>query len=303
MNIQDVIDETVKRFSRAETVAELLEIGVEVFSLSYVNTLQEKCWNVFRQHRRRLTQGAAEPKTVAVFDFPAIFFAAFAKVGADDAPTEAYARIQSISDNLQLEGPLLLAMDSETNWRKQLFEGYKINRSEKPAGFIESRQESLTYAQRQGANILMVENYESDDVMASVAFRCKLLNIPCVIITEDTDMLQCISKSVACYSPRCAEFRGEDWVKAKHGVTPRQIVDWLCIVGKDDAPSVSGLGEKGATDCLQKFGDVMSLFDSRSTLTDKKKAALEEYVYSGQYFVAKDLHTLRKNLKVDICYV
>jgi DNA polymerase-1 len=54
-------------------------------------------------------------------------------------------------------------------------------------------------------------------------------------------------------------------VRAKTGVEPSQIVDWLSLTGDsvDNIPGVPGVGPKTAADLLNQFGSVAELFRRR----------------------------------------
>ena len=139
--------------------------------------------------------------------------------------------------------------------------------------------------------------------MASVAFRCKMRGHQCVIITEDKDLWQCLGSGVVMYSSRNHEFRNEDWLYSGHHLKPEQVVDYLCMVGKDDSPSCRGIGDKHATDLLRKFGNFWEIYlsaalDEKSPIPKKRRETILEFARSGEYFTAHHLHTLVKNLEV-----
>ena len=54
----------------------------------------------------------------------------------------------------------------------------------------------------------------------------------------------------------------DEQVRAKTGVEPSQIVDWLSLMGDsvDNIPGVPGVGPKTAADLLRQFGSVEKLF-------------------------------------------
>jgi DNA polymerase I len=55
---------------------------------------------------------------------------------------------------------------------------------------------------------------------------------------------------------------GAQEVRAKTGVEPTQIVDWLSLTGDavDNIPGVPGVGAKTAADLLHQFGSVEALY-------------------------------------------
>jgi len=67
-------------------------------------------------------------------------------------------------------------------------------------------------------------------------------------------------------------------VRAKTGVEPCQIVDWLALVGDsvDNIPGVPGVGVKTATDLLNQFGSIEALYgDLAGVKSDRLRAALQ----------------------------
>ena len=291
--VEEWVDGIAHDFSKAKDLDSLLDSAVDVFSLDYVETLKKAAWPVFKQWLKKFQP---EPKTVAVFDYPAYFYARYAVSGPDPDIGNAIARrIAKDTEKIGADSAVI-AVDcpSGTGWRSSFYKDYKADRPAKPDGFYQCREESL----KQLPDMVSCLSWESDDVMASVAFRCKMLGHRCVIMTEDKDLLQCVGMGTTCFSPKNNQARGEDYLKAQYKVTPRQFIDWLCLSGKDNVPSAAGIGEGRASDFLQKFGSVISMFDSREKLTEKKREAIEKYVYSGDYFTARRLHTLCKNLKV-----
>ena len=133
-------------------------------------------------------------------------------------------------------------------------------------------------------------------MMASIAFRCKLLGHYCTIVTDDKDLWQCLGNKTTIYSPRAKEFRDENWLLANHKIGPKQVVDWLCMTGKDDAPACPGIGPKTASELLSKFSNFWDIYAARDTFTAKRKAAIEGFA-KEDYWIAQDLHKLR----IDLC--
>src|SRR5882672_4145843 len=67
-------------------------------------------------------------------------------------------------------------------------------------------------------------------------------------------------------------------VRAKTGVQPEQIVDWLSLLGDsvDNIPGVTGVGPKTATELLRQFGSVTELYRRLGEVKSARiRAALE----------------------------
>jgi DNA polymerase-1 len=68
-------------------------------------------------------------------------------------------------------------------------------------------------------------------------------------------------------------------VRAKTGVEPSQIVDWLSLTGDsvDNIPGVSGVGPKTAAELLKQFGSVAALYERLDEVKPEKlRAALRD---------------------------
>jgi DNA polymerase I len=67
-------------------------------------------------------------------------------------------------------------------------------------------------------------------------------------------------------------------VRAKTGVEPSQIVDWLSLIGDsvDNISGVPGVGPKTATDLLKQFGSVEKLYERLAEVkSDRIRTALQ----------------------------
>jgi len=63
------------------------------------------------------------------------------------------------------------------------------------------------------------------------------------------------------------------------GVTPEQVVDYMALLGDkiDNIPGAHGIGEKGAADLIQKYGNVEKALDSAAEVTNKRyREALQQ---------------------------
>jgi 5'-3' exonuclease len=77
-----------------------------------------------------------------------------------------------------------------------------------------------------------------------------------VIWTVDKDLGQCIGGKVVQYDRRKNEIIDVDGVRAKFGVSPESIADYLALVGDtaDGYPGLPGWGAKSASAVLARYG-------------------------------------------------
>jgi DNA polymerase-1 len=85
-----------------------------------------------------------------------------------------------------------------------------------------------------------------------------------VIASADKDFMQLVAPGVGLLNPndKSETIWTAEQVRAKAGVEPEQIGDWLSLLGDsvDNIPGVPGVGPKTATDLLKQFGSVSELY-------------------------------------------
>ena len=135
----------------------------------------------------------------------------------------------------------------------------------------------------------MVE-YEADDALAAAAHlaaKSKRVDKVC-IWTPDKDLAQCVvGDRVVQIDRRKDEIRDEAGVKAKFGVAPEFIPDYLALVGDsaDGFPGVKGLGSRTAATLINRYGRIEDFPPEVLSETNRNLALL-----------FKDLATLRTDI-------
>jgi DNA polymerase-1 len=141
---------------------------------------------------------------------------------------------------------------------------YKAHRPEMPDDLKPQLGEMVSYLQAAGVASFCRDGVEADDYIACLARRASDAGIAVVIASSDKDFMQLVSARVGLLNPNDkgeTVWTGEQ-VRAKAGVEPAQIVDWLSLMGDsvDNIPGVPGVGPKTAADLLKQFGSVENLF-------------------------------------------
>jgi 5'-3' exonuclease len=119
----------------------------------------------------------------------------------------------------------------------------------------------------------MVE-FEADDGLAAAAHRAaKSKQVEKVCIwTPDKDLGQCVvGDRVVQIDRRRDEIRNEAAVRAKFGVLPEFIADYLALVGDaaDGYPGIKGLGAKTAATLINRHGHIEQF--PAAVLTDENR--------------------------------
>jgi 5'-3' exonuclease len=122
----------------------------------------------------------------------------------------------------------------------------------------------------------MVE-FEADDALASaarIASKSRRVEKVC-IWTVDKDLAQCVrGDRVVQMDRRANKIFDEEGVRAKFGVVPALIPDYLALVGDaaDGYPGISGIGAVGAARLLNRYGAIEKF--PADVLGERRKLAL-----------------------------
>ena len=148
------------------------------------------------------------------------------------------------------------------SFRNDLWTGYKTGAGIDPALFaqFEPLEDAM---QAMGIAVWAMIELEADDAMASaaaIASRDSRVQKIC-IWTPDKDLAQCVrGDRIVQIDRRSGAIRNADGVRAKLGVNPELIPDYLALVGDaaDGYPGIAGIGPKGAAALLSRYGAIES---------------------------------------------
>jgi 5'-3' exonuclease len=146
------------------------------------------------------------------------------------------------------------------SFRNELWSGYKTGEGVDRA--LRVQFEPLEDALRaMGVPVWAMIELEADDALASAAaIASKDARVQKVCIwTPDKDLAQCVREDrIVQIDRRSKVIRDADGVRAKFGVDPELIPDYLALVGDaaDGYPGIRGIGPKGAVDLLTRYGAI-----------------------------------------------
>jgi DNA polymerase-1 len=195
-----------------------------------------------------------------------------------------------------------IALDSDKpTFRHEMYAAYKANREEMPDDL--KTQIPLVRDLIDAMNIPWVkqDGVEADDLIAVLTHRAVEQGFEVYIVTKDKDLMQLVGPGVRMLAPEnggALVSMGPDEVKAKMGVGPEGIVDFLSLVGdaSDNIPGIPGVGPKTALKILEAAGNVERLLENPALLKNPK---LEQKVADNReaLLISKKLATL--HLDVD----
>jgi DNA polymerase-1 len=165
--------------------------------------------------------------------------------------------------------------------RTALMPEYKAQRPEMPDDLGPQLDGMAGYLKAAGVASFCGEGVEADDYIACLARRAADAGMNVVIASADKDFMQLVSARIGLLNPgdKSEAVWTDEQVRAKAGVGPSQIVDWLALMGDavDNIPGVPGVGPKTAADLLRQFGSAEKLFARLDEVkSEKLRAALRD---------------------------
>jgi DNA polymerase-1 len=189
-------------------------------------------------------------------------------------------------------------------FRHEEFPEYKAGRAETPDLFREQSPEFRPLMEAFGLANTELPGYEADDVIGTLARQAEAAGRDVVILTGDRDALQLVSDQVSVL----ATGRGvtdtvlytPEAVQERYGVSPELMTDFRGMVGdsSDNLPGVPGIGEKGAAQLIQKYGDLESVLAAADEQSPKRRENLIAAADDAR--MTRDLATIVRDAPVEI---
>lgn len=186
-------------------------------------------------------------------------------------------------------------------FRNEFYPAYKANREKTPEDISLSIPYIKQLIEAFNIPVILVENYEADDVIGTLAKQAEKENLLTFMMTPDKDFGQLVSENIKMYKParmgNKAEILGIAEVCEKFGVErPEQVIDFLGLSGdaSDNIPGIAGVGPVTAKKLIAQFGSVEELVKrtdeiKNPKLRDKVEAAIEDALMSKK-LATIDIH-------------
>ncbi|MGQ0721137.1 MAG: 5'-3' exonuclease [Candidatus Eiseniibacteriota bacterium] len=163
------------------------------------------------------------------------------------------------------------------SFRNDLWPGYKTGEGIDPVLWSQfvPLEEALAAV---GITTWPMVEVEADDALAAAAAATdRDPRVEQVLVcTPDKDLAQCVRGSrIVQVDRRSGEVRDADGIRAKFGVPPASIPDWLALVGDtaDGYPGLPGWGAKSASTVLARYGRLEGIPDSDADWEVKPRGA------------------------------
>ena len=159
---------------------------------------------------------------------------------------------------------LAVAFDvSRQSFRTKQYAEYKGNRGETPVEFrgqVPLLQDAL---KAMGIRTLEKEDFEADDILATLAARGRADGYRVLLVSGDRDTIQLVNDDVTLLYPNTqgvSQLKRYDTeaVIERYGIRPEQYPDVAALVGEtsDNLPGIPKVGEKTAVKWLGLYGDL-----------------------------------------------
>ncbi|QJX47028.1 DNA polymerase I [Hymenobacter taeanensis] len=209
---------------------------------------------------------------------------------------------------LQKEKPthIGVAFDAQKKtFRHEQFADYKAQRQAMPEDIGLAIPYIKKIIKAFNIPILMVDGFEADDVIGTLAQRAEAQGFGEVfMMTPDKDYCQLVTDCIKIYRPafmgNAAEVLDVQHVLQRFEVERvEQVIDILGLQGdaSDNIPGIPGIGEKTAKKLVQEFGSVENLIAN----VDQLKGKLQENVrnFAEQGLMSKELATIHLTVPIE----
>ncbi len=220
---------------------------------------------------------------ILLIDLGSVYWAAWHSSANDEvsaAHDRAVSQVRRLADGFEL---VAVCCDSPANFRKDLEPTYKANRPPRDSAAYEQLRLVKETLSRDGLLLWEALGFEADDVLATACRAAVASGHEVVVASSDKDLTQLVELGVTWLSPKTGERLGRDGVRAKFGVWPDQMRDYLAICGdsSDNVRGVSGVGPKGAAKLLAEYATIEQLMaavqaDPSKVATPKVAASIAE---------------------------
>ncbi len=198
---------------------------------------------------------------------------------------------------------LAVTFDEGLSAREEIYPEYKATRERMPADLRSQFDRIRQLVSAFNIPQLTMPNMEADDVLGTISRQAVEMGLDVHIATGDRDILQLLGPHVRVQLPQ----RGEDdkvWdvpaFREKWGLEPSQLVDLKALEGdtSDNIPGVAGVGKKTATDLLQQYGDLETIYENLDEIKTRPRNRLIEG--RDMAYLSRELAMIMRDLDIEL---
>jgi DNA polymerase-1 len=153
-------------------------------------------------------------------------------------------------------------------FRDDMYAEYKATRKSMPEDLALQIEPIHAIVRAMGWPLIEIEGIEADDVIGTLAQQATKAGLKTVISTGDKDLAQLVNAHVSLINTMSGEALDEAGVRAKFGVPPDLIVDYLALIGDtvDNVPGVPKVGPKTAVKWLEQYNNLSGVIEHSSSI-------------------------------------
>lgn len=195
----------------------------------------------------------------------------------------------------------------DPTFRHEMYSGYKAQRKGMPEELAQQLPVLKDLLRALGYNTVEHAGFEADDILGTLAKRCVDSGNECILATGDRDSLQLVSDEVNVLlamtkmgKPQTVRYDKARVLEEYH-VEPKGLIEIKALMGdsSDNIPGVAGVGQKTATDLIEKFGNINNLYNNIES-PDIKKGVREKLLRDKDMaFLSRLLGTISTDVPVD----
>ncbi|MDA3905697.1 MAG: DNA polymerase I, partial [Bacteroidales bacterium] len=162
-------------------------------------------------------------------------------------------------------------------FRSEIYPEYKANREKTPEDISLSIPYIKQLIEAFNIPVVLVDNYEADDVIGTLAKQAEKENLLTYMMTPDKDFGQLVSENIKMYKPARNGNKAEIWgvaeVCEKFGIErPEQVIDFLGLSGdaSDNIPGIAGVGPVTAKKLIAQFGSIEAIVERSDEIKNPK---------------------------------
>ncbi len=192
----------------------------------------------------------------------------------------------------------------EKTFRHEQFKDYKATRVKAPDELYAQIPRVKEIAESFNIPIYELAGFEADDLIGTLANKVDGL-VEKIIVTGDMDTMQLINNHTKVYTMKRGLTDSMIYdikaVKERYGLEPGQMIDFKALRGdpSDNIPGVKGIGEKTATELLQRFKTLDGVY--KNVNSEKIKDRVRELLiqYKDNAFMSKELAAIKCDVKIE----
>ena len=225
---------------------------------------------------------------------------------AENEPTGAiYGVINMLRKLIKEEQPDYFAVIFDAkgkSFRNDLYPEYKANRPPAPPDLVAQIAPLHEIIRALGVPLLLEDNVEADDVIATLAIMAANASMKILISTGDKDLAQIVNDDIHLINNKNNINTRYDraGVIEKYGVPPERIIDYLALIGdtSDNVPGIPKVGPKTAVKWLAEYGSLDEIIANADSFSGKVGEYLRENL--GQIPLSRQLVTLKTDLDLPV---